>query len=245
VDIIPAIDLLDGKAVRLRRGRYDDVTFYDHDPAELAASWRRSVPRLHVVDLEGARRGLAVQRELVQRVAAAFGPGVQVGGGVRSLAAADSYFALGVERVVMGTAAVTDPATLSSVARAYPGRVVVALDARDGLIATDGWEKTSDLRVLDVVAELQSLDLAAVLYTDIDRDGMEVGPNVAATARLARSTRLPVIASGGVGTLAHLTALANADGAIAAAIVGRALHEGRFSLAEALAVVAATPLGAS
>jgi len=145
----------------------------------------------------------------------------------------------------MGTAAVTDPATLSSVARAHPGQVVVALDARDGLIATDGWEKTSDRQVLDVVAELQSLDLAAVLYTDIDRDGMEVGPNVAATARLARSTRLPVIASGGVGTLAHLTALANADGAIAAAIIGRALHEGRFSLAEALAAVAAAPSTAS
>jgi phosphoribosylformimino-5-aminoimidazole carboxamide ribotide isomerase len=245
VDIIPAIDLLDGKAVRLRRGRYDDVTFYDHDPAELAASWKNSVSRLHIVDLEGARRGLAVQRELVQRVAAAFGPGVQVGGGVRTVAAADSYLALGVERVVMGTAAISDPSTLRSVAQAHPGQVVVALDARDGLVATDGWEHTSNRQVLEVVAELESLDVAAVLYTDIERDGMEVGPNVEATARLARSTRLPVIASGGVGTLAHLTALARADATITAAIVGRALHEARFSLAEAVAAAGAAPSPAS
>ncbi|MBK7582834.1 MAG: 1-(5-phosphoribosyl)-5-[(5-phosphoribosylamino)methylideneamino]imidazole-4-carboxamide isomerase [Myxococcales bacterium] len=234
MDVIPAIDLLHGKAVRLRRGRYDDATFYEHDPAQLAAQWKGQVPRLHVVDLEGARAGRAVQTELVRRVVAAFGGGVQVGGGVRTLEAAQSYLELGVERVVLGTAAVKDQALVRALALANPGRVIIALDANDGWVATDGWEQTSDRRVADLVHELEALPLAGVLYTDIERDGTEVGPNVRATAELALATHLEVIASGGVGTLGHLTELARAGGPIRAAIVGRALHEGRFSLAEAV-----------
>jgi len=233
--IIPAIDLLDGKAVRLRRGRYDEVTSYERDPSELAREWRAHASRLHVVDLEGARAGRAVQTELVLRVVEAFGSGVQVGGGVRSLEAAESYLALGVERVVLGTAAIADPALLASLARARPGRVIVAVDAKDGWVATEGWEKTSDRRVEDLVRELDELPLAGLLYTDIERDGTEVGPNVEATSRLAASTRFPVIASGGVGSLAHLSELARAPGKIWGAVVGRALHEGRFGLEEAVA----------
>jgi phosphoribosylformimino-5-aminoimidazole carboxamide ribotide isomerase len=235
VIVIPAIDLLGGKAVRLRQGRYDEVTSYEHDPAELAAEWRAHVERLHVVDLEGARTGSAVHAGLIARIARAFGPGVQVGGGIRSAEAVRRTLELGVERVVLGTAAVEDPELLASLAADHPGRVIVALDAKDGWVATAGWEKTSDRRVEELASSLDELPLGGLLYTDIERDGTEVGPNVEATSRLAASSPHPIIASGGVGTLDHLRRLAAASGGISAAVVGRALHEGRFGLEEAVA----------
>jgi phosphoribosylformimino-5-aminoimidazole carboxamide ribotide isomerase len=236
MQVIPAIDLLGGKAVRLRQGRYEDVTVYDDNPPVLASSWSGRVERLHVVDLDGARDGRAAQWDLVRRVVAAFGAGVQVGGGVRTLAVVDSYFRLGVDRVVLGTAAVRDPDLVMQAAKAYPDRIVVALDARDGVVATDAWRDSSGIRAVDVVKDLAKLPLAAVLYTDIDRDGMEVGPNVAETARLAEDGGLPVIASGGVGTLDHVRTLAQAGKGIVGAIVGRALHERRFTLEQAVEV---------
>jgi phosphoribosylformimino-5-aminoimidazole carboxamide ribotide isomerase len=188
------------------------------------------VPRLHVVDLEGARAGAPVQRELVQSLVAAFGPGVQVGGGVRTFEAVEAYFELGVERVVLGTAAIRDPALVQRATLAFPGRVIIAVDARAGFVATDGWLEKSERRAVDLVRELSAQPIAAVLYTDIDRDGTEVGPNVAETARLARETKVPVIASGGVGTLDHLRTLSAADDGIVGAIVGRALLEKRFTV---------------
>jgi phosphoribosylformimino-5-aminoimidazole carboxamide ribotide isomerase len=236
MQVIPAIDLLGGKAVRLRQGRYEDVTVYDDNPPVLASSWSGRVERLHVVDLDGARDGRAAQWDLVRRVVAAFGAGVQVGGGVRTLAVVDSYFRLGVDRVVLGTAAVRDPDLVMQAAKAYPDRIVVALDARDGVVATDAWRDSSGIRAVDVVKDLAKLPLAAVLYTDIERDGMEVGPNVAETARLAEDGGLPVIASGGVGTLDHVRTLAQAGKGIVGAIVGRALHERRFTLEQAVEV---------
>jgi phosphoribosylformimino-5-aminoimidazole carboxamide ribotide isomerase len=239
MEVIPAIDLLDGKAVRLRQGRYEEVTSYSDNPPVLAAGWSGRVKRLHVVDLEGARAGRPMQGELVKRIVAAFGSGVQIGGGVRSQASVDAYFALGVDRVVLGTAAIRDPELVRSAAKAYPGRIIVAVDARGGLVATDGWLDQSERRAVDVVKEFAELGLAGVLYTDIERDGTEVGPNVAETARLGEETGLPIIASGGVGKLEHLTALAAAGGRISGAIVGRALHEKRFSLEEAVAAVGA------
>jgi phosphoribosylformimino-5-aminoimidazole carboxamide ribotide isomerase len=235
MEVIPAIDLLEGKAVRLRQGRYDDVTTYSSQPPVLAAGWSGRVKRLHVVDLEGARAGRPVQGDLVRRIVASFGSGVQIGGGVRSMAAVDAYFALGVDRVVLGTAAVRDPDLVRSAAQAYPGRVIVAVDARAGLVATDGWLDQSERPALDVVRDFATLGLAGVLYTDIERDGTEVGPNVAGTARLASDSGVAVIASGGVGQLSHLTALAEAGPGIVGAILGRALHEKRFSLEEAVA----------
>ncbi len=234
MDLIPAIDLLDGRVVRLRQGRYDAVTVYHEDPPALAASWRGRARRLHLVDLEGARAGRAVQRDAVQRLVAAFGPGVQVGGGVRSRAAAEGYLELGVDRVVLGTAALRAPELVVELAEAYPGRIILAVDARDGLVATEGWLEQTTTPAIDLVRRCAAYPLAAVLYTDIDRDGMETGPNVERTAALARDGGLPVIASGGVGQLDHLRALAAQPG-IAAAIVGRALHEGRFTLEQALA----------
>jgi phosphoribosylformimino-5-aminoimidazole carboxamide ribotide isomerase len=238
MEVIPALDLLDGKAVRLRQGRYDEVTVYDEHPHVVAAEWSGRVRRLHVVDLDGARGGRPQQRILVRKVVAAFGAGVQVGGGVRNMSTVNAYFDLGVERVVLGTAAIRDPDLVHEAAEAYPGRIVVAVDARNGNVATDGWVDQSGKRAIDVVRSLAKLGLAAVLYTDIDRDGTEVGPNVDSTATLARDGGLPVIASGGVGTLEHIAALAQAGSGVVGAIVGRALHEKRFTLEDATAAAA-------
>jgi phosphoribosylformimino-5-aminoimidazole carboxamide ribotide isomerase len=241
VELFPAIDLLQGKAVRLRQGRFDAVTVYADDPAELAARWRGNVQRMHVVDLEGSRAGQPVEIELVSRIVAAFGSGVQVGGGVRSLEALCAYFELGVERVVLGTAAVSEPELVAAASHAFPGRVVLAVDARGGRVATRGWLEQSEHAAIDVALRLGELPLAAVLYTDIERDGMETGPNLATTAALAEQSPFPVIASGGVGTLEHLHALCRAHPRIVGAVVGRALHEGRFSVEEAVRAADATP----
>ena len=237
MELIPAIDLLDGKAVRLRKGRYEDVTVYTEHPPALAREWSTRVRRLHVVDLEGARAGAPVQRALIREIVGAFGPGVQVGGGVRSVDAAAEDLELGADRVVLGTAAIRDPELVARLAQAYPNRVIVAVDARGGKVATHGWLETSEREAVDVVRELAALPLAAVLYTDIERDGTEVGPNVDATARLARETGVPVIASGGVGTLDHLRVLAALGGGVVAAIVGRAVHERRFTIEQALEAI--------
>jgi phosphoribosylformimino-5-aminoimidazole carboxamide ribotide isomerase len=241
MELIPAIDLLQGKAVRLRQGRYDEITVYSDDPPAIAAAWRGTVGRMHLVDLEGAREGRPVQKDLVRRVVAAFGPGVQVGGGIRTREALEQALELGADRAVLGTAAIRDPDFVAAAARAHPGRIVVAVDARRGRVATDGWLDVSELTAVELVQSIAALPLAAILYTDLERDGTEVGPNVAETRRLAREGGLPVIASGGVGTLAHLRALAAAEPPIAAAIVGRALHERRFSLAEATLAAADDP----
>lgn len=231
MELIPAIDLLAGQAVRLLKGDYDAVTDYG-DPVAIARAWAGQARRLHVVDLEGARAGRPVQLPLVTELSRAFGPGVQVGGGLRGEESMAQLVAAGVERLVLGTAAVRDPELVARVARRWPGRVVIAVDARDGKVATDGWLQQSDVTASSLVRSFAHLPLAAVLYTDIDRDGTEVGPNVPATLRLAEAG-VPVIASGGVGTLDHLRALA-ASGNVAGAIVGRALHEGRFTLGAAL-----------
>jgi len=240
LEVIPSIDLLNGKVVRLLRGRYDAVTTYSDDPAAVARSFGTIARRLHLVDLEGAREGRAVQTDAVRQLVRVFGAGVQIGGGVRSLEAAASYFDLGVDRVVMGTAAVADPALVRAVATRYPGRVVLAVDARAGRVATSGWLTQTEQRAIDVVRRYAALPLAAVLYTDIERDGTETGPNVEETATLAADCGLPVIASGGVGRLDHLVALArrslDATGLVGA-IIGRSLHEQRFTLEQAVAAV--------
>lgn len=237
--VIPSIDLLDGKVVRLLKGNYDAVTVYQHSAADVARGWRGLVERLHVVDLEGARSGVATQSEHVKRIIEAFGPGVQVGGGVRTLEAIRFYLELGVARVVLGTAALNDPALLEKAATEYPGQIILAVDGRSGRVATHGWHEQSEQLAVDVVKARAHLPLAAVLYTDIDRDGTEAGPNIAETARLAREGGLPVIASGGVGNLNHLVQLTEASRGsdIEGAIVGRALHENRFSLQQAVDTV--------
>jgi len=233
VIVIPAIDLIGGKAVRLHQGRYDAVTVYDDDPPARGRAWRGKVPWLHVVDLEGARDGHPVQREVVRAVVDAFGPGVEVGGGVRTRESFEAYLALGAERVVLGSAAVKDAALVHSLAKDHPGVVVLAVDARDGFVAVDGWTQPTRVTAVDLVRSFADAPLAGVLYTDVARDGTRVGPNVEATAELAAHTSVPIIASGGVGSLEHLRTLA-ARG-ISACIVGRAIYDGTFTLDEAIA----------
>jgi phosphoribosylformimino-5-aminoimidazole carboxamide ribotide isomerase len=233
--ILPAIDLLGGKAVRLHQGRYEDATVYDDDPVGVAKRFRGVVDAMHVVDLEGAKAGTPVQREIVRAIVEAFAGGmVEVGGGVRSRAALEAYLALGARRVVLGTAAVKDPELVRELARAYPGVVVLAVDAKDGFVATDGWTEVSKITAADLVRALGDVPIGAVLYTDVARDGTGSGPNVEATRALAAASPFPVIASGGVGTLAHLEALARLPN-VESAVVGRALYDGSLRLEDAVA----------
>lgn len=235
--VLPAIDLLGGKAVRLHQGRYEEATVYDDDPVSVARRFRDVVDAMHVVDLEGAKAGTPVQRDRVRAIVAAFtesGTGmVQVGGGVRSRDALEAYLALGARRVVLGTAAVKDPELVRELARAHPGVVVLAVDAKNGFVATDGWTEVSKLTAAELVSALGDVAIGAVLYTDVARDGTGSGPNVEATRALAAASPFPVIASGGVGTLEHLRALAAIPN-VESAVVGRALYDGSFTLADAV-----------
>jgi phosphoribosylformimino-5-aminoimidazole carboxamide ribotide isomerase len=236
MQVIPAIDLLGGCAVRLTQGRREAATVYDRAPSAVAARFAAAgATRLHVVDLDGAFAGVPANEAAVARiVAAAPALRVQVGGGVRDAGTAARLFALGAHAIVLGTAAVADPALVQALGAAHPGRVIVAVDARDGRVRLRGWTEATPLLAADVARAAQAAGAAGVLYTDIARDGLQVGPNVAATAALAQAVApLEVIASGGVGTLADLRALAAAG--IPAVVVGRALYEGAFTLEEALA----------
>jgi len=232
--IFPAIDLLGGKAVRLKQGRYEDPTIYSDDPVGVAKRFRAHSDRLHVVDLEGAKAGAPVQRELIAAIAAAHGGLLQVGGGVRTREALEAYLALGAKRVVLGTAAVKDPELVRAVAKAHPGVVVLAVDAKDGFVATEGWTEVSQRTAIDVVLALADAPIGAVLYTDVARDGMAAGPNIAATGALAARSPFPVIASGGVATTAQLEELAKLPN-VESAIVGRALYDGSLTIEDALA----------
>ncbi len=240
--ILPAIDLLGGKAVRLHQGRYEEATVYDDDPAAVARRFRAVVDAMHVVDLEGAKAGAPVQRERVRAIIEAFSPDargmVQVGGGVRTREALEGYLSLGARRVVLGTAAVKDPELVRELARAHPGVVVLAVDAKNGFVATDGWTQVSSTSAADLVRGLGDVAIGAVLYTDVARDGTGSGPNVEATRALAEASPFPVIASGGVGTLDHLRALATIAN-VESVVVGRALYDGSFTLADAVAAAAA------
>jgi len=232
----PAIDLLHGQAVRLHQGSYDAVTVYDHDPVARAKSFRAHTDMLHVVDLEGAKAGAPVQRDLVRGIIEAFGGNVQVGGGVRDEASFEAYLALGASRIVLGSAAVKSRPLVEDLAKRHPGVVVVALDAKDGFVAIDGWTTVSNVRATEFAQELAALPLGAVLYTDISRDGTHVGPNVEATVAMQACVPFPIIASGGIGSLDDLRSIARAG--LREAVVGRALYDARFTLAEALAAVA-------
>jgi phosphoribosylformimino-5-aminoimidazole carboxamide ribotide isomerase len=241
-ELIPAIDLLGGRYVRLApEGRFDAAPLREDDPAALAARYLgHGVRRLHVVDLDGARAGRPANREAIRAVlAAARGVPVQVGGGMRSLAHVEERLADGVDRVMLGTAALREPELVREAARRHPGRIAVAVDARGGRVAVEGWTEASDVSAVELARRFADAGVAALVYTDIARDGTLRGPNLEQTAALAEAVAIPVIASGGVGSLDDVRAVAGlARRGVAGLIVGRAFSTGALDLAQALEVAA-------
>ena len=236
--LYPAIDLKGGQCVRLLRGEMSRATVFSDDPAGQARRFVAAGCRyLHVVDLDGAFAGKPMNRAAVEAVVASAGVPVQLGGGIRDRATIEAWLERGVRRVILGTAALADPALVKWACRAFPGRVAIGIDARGGRVAIEGWAKETPRQALDLALEFEDAGAAAIIYTDIERDGALQGVNVAATAALARALSTEVIASGGVASLDDLRALKahEADG-IAGVICGRALYDGRLDLAAALAV---------
>lgn len=239
MELIPSIDLRGGKVVRLEQGDYARETIYDADPVEQAGRFAAAgVTRIHVVDLDAARDGGAGNSAVIRAILMACrGTSIQVAGGIRSLARVAAAFDAGASRVVIGTAALEDPDFVRAAARGYPKRIVLGLDTKNGRVATRGWRTVSELTQDDVLAQFEGVPFGALLYTEIGRDGLLGGPDVEGTAALARRTKIPVIASGGVGSLADLERLARTR-IIAGAIVGRALYSGAIELGAALAAIA-------
>jgi phosphoribosylformimino-5-aminoimidazole carboxamide ribotide isomerase len=239
MEIIPAIDLLDGQCVRLHQGDYDRVTRFAEDPVRQALEWQRQgATRLHLVDLDGARSGEAANAGAVRAITAALSIPVQLGGGVRSRDRAEELLACGLDRVILGTVAVEQPALVRELAAAHPGRIVVGIDARDGRVATRGWREESTVEATALSAALADSGIAAIISTDIATDGTLAGPNLDALRAMANATSVPVIASGGIGDLADvLSLLALEPLGVEGVIIGRALYDGRLDLAEAITAV--------
>lgn len=238
--LYPAIDLKDGKCVRLRRGEMDQATIYADDPGVQARAWQDAGFRwLHVVDLNGAFAGRPVNADAVRAILAATGNPVQLGGGIRDLAGIEAWLAAGVTRVILGSAAAKNPTLVIEACRAFPGRIVVGIDARDGFVATEGWAETSTMPAAELGLRFEDAGVAAIVYTDIGRDGMLSGLNLEETVALAARVTTPVIASGGVGGMEHLRGLKEAavGTRITGVIVGRALYDGRIDPAAALTLV--------
>ncbi len=238
--VIPAIDIRNGQCVRLRQGRMAEATVFSDDPVDMAVRWaRRGARRLHVVDLDGAFAGAPVNRKLVAAIAARLPRvPVQAGGGVRTLEAVRAYVEAGVRQVVVGTRALEDPEFVGAACEAFPGRIIVGIDAVDGKVATDGWAKVSSVDAADLAGRCAGRGVSAVIHTDVARDGMMRGLNVGATVELAKRCPVPVIASGGVAGPADIAALQAAarklaGGELAGVIAGRALYEGALDFAEA------------
>jgi len=234
--IIPAIDLKDGQCVRLRQGVMEDTTVFSDDPLEMATKWvGEGARRLHLVDLNGAFEGKPVNAECVNEITKAF-PNlpVQIGGGIRDIKIANTYIEAGVSYLIIGTMAVTHPEFISELCREFPGRIIVGLDANNGLVATDGWAKQTDINVVELSKKYEQDGVSSIIYTDIARDGMMQGVNVKATADLAKETTIPIIASGGITNLDDIAALIkNAHHGIIGAITGRAIYEGMLDFNDA------------
>ncbi|HEY8368123.1 MAG TPA: 1-(5-phosphoribosyl)-5-[(5-phosphoribosylamino)methylideneamino]imidazole-4-carboxamide isomerase [Thermodesulfobacteriota bacterium] len=241
-EVVPAIDVKDGRCVRLVQGRFDEATVYGDDPVAVARRWAEAgAPRLHVVDLDGAVAGRPLARDLVVAIARAVAPlPVQVGGGIRTRADLDAYLDAGLDRVILGTAALEDRGLLAAAAAAHAGRVWVGLDVRDGRLAVRGWLETAAEAPVEAASALAEAGAAGFVVTDIARDGTLAGPSLEQALAVARAVDRPVLASGGVSSADDLRRLA-ASGRLAGAIVGKALYAGRVTLADALAAVAGLP----
>ena len=239
MEILPAIDLLDGACVRLHQGDYDQVTRFSEDPVAQALSWQsQGATRLHLVDLDGAKRGEPINDAAVRAITAALGIPVQLGGGVRSLERAEELIACGLDRVILGTVAIEQPQLVQELAQRHPGRIVVGIDANDGRVATRGWIEQSDVLATDLAKQFSAAGIAAIITTDIATDGTLAGPNLEALRTMAQCSAVPVIASGGIGCMADLLSLLPLEPlGVTGVIVGRALYDGRVDLAEAIAAL--------
>ena len=240
--LFPAVDIQDGKAVRLKQGRAHESTVFAEDPTDAAKAWEaRGAQWLHVVDLDGAFDGAAKSREIVRRICTELSIPVQLGGGIRDMATAQAYFDAGVSRLIIGTLALEQPELFAEMCRAFPGRIGVSLDAEGGKLKTRGWVADTGLTVDGALPRLLADGAAFIIYTDIERDGMQCGVNVAALEHLSRLSTVPVIAAGGVATLADVQKLypLTRTTSLAGAVSGRALYEGTLNLEEANAWIAA------
>lgn len=238
--LYPAIDLKDGQCVRLYKGAMEQATVFSDDPAAQARAFvAAGCEWLHLVDLNGAFAGHPVNAAAVEAILAAVDVPAQLGGGIRDMATIERWLDRGLARVILGTVAVENPELVREAARAFPGKVAVGIDARGGRVATRGWAEETEVQATDLARSFEDAGVAAIIYTDIDRDGAMQGPNVAATAALARAVSIPVIASGGVSSIADLLALKNSGAPLDGAISGRALYDGAIDLREALTALKA------
>jgi phosphoribosylformimino-5-aminoimidazole carboxamide ribotide isomerase len=239
LEIIPAIDLKEGRCVRLVQGQMDKETLYYEDPLEAAGMWvSRGAPRIHVVDLDGAVTGSPKNLPAIERIVRAVDVPIQVGGGIRTQEDIIRYLEIGVERLILGTLACQDPDYVTRLAETYPNKILLGIDAKEGYVAIKGWQDVTQARAVDLIKSYPSLPLAGIVYTDIQRDGMLVGPNLPATEEVCQVSPFPVIASGGVTTLEDLVALSRmAPLGLAGAIVGKALYSGRLNYREAVQAV--------
>jgi phosphoribosylformimino-5-aminoimidazole carboxamide ribotide isomerase len=234
--IIPAIDLKDGQCVRLRQGRMEDSTVFSGDPVDMASRWvDAGARRLHLVDLNGAFAGEPVNGDVVTAIARAYPDlPIQIGGGIRNAETIEAYLKAGVNYVIIGTKAVKEPEFVTEMCKQFPGHIIVGIDAKQGMVATDGWAEVTEVKATDLAKRFEADGVSAIVYTDIDRDGMMQGVNVEATVNMARASSIPVIASGGITNMDDIVALnAVADQGILGAITGRAIYEGTLDVAEA------------
>ncbi|MGB7970696.1 MAG: 1-(5-phosphoribosyl)-5-[(5-phosphoribosylamino)methylideneamino]imidazole-4-carboxamide isomerase [Candidatus Deferrimicrobiaceae bacterium] len=234
--VIPAIDIQAGKAVRLRQGRQEDATVFSDSPLEVARGFARmGATRLHVVDLDGAFAGRPVNEGIIHRIVTAVDIPVQVGGGVRNFDIAARYLGSGVSRVILGTSIVRNPEEVLRITKAYPGKVAAGIDAKEGFAAIRGWVEVTGVTAVDLARQMEKSGISCFIYTDISRDGMMAGPNFRSIREFARGLSSPVIASGGVSTVADLTTLGEMEGdGVCGAVVGRAIYDGSLPLVEAL-----------
>ena len=238
--VIPAIDVKEGRCVRLLQGDFDRSTVYSDHPAQIALEWqKKGAERIHIIDLEGSRDGAPRNRDVIGEIARAVDVPLQVGGGIRDMKTVNAYLAMGVAYVILGTVALKDRDFVLNVCAAHPGRIILALDARDGMIAVEGWTESTDRSPAEVAAQYEGCGLDAIIYTDIQRDGMQSGVNVESTRLLAEAVDVPVIASGGVASLQDIDRLLEAGGSrIMGVITGKALYTGALRLEDAIARVA-------
>ncbi len=236
MEIIPAIDLLNGKCVRLNQGNYNEVTKFNSDPIEQAQIWEsQGAKRLHLVDLDGAKTGKPINDLTIKEIKKSIAIPIQLGGGIRSIDRAKELFGIGIDRIILGTIAIENPELVKDLSKEYPKRVAVGIDAKEGMVATRGWLKKSEISSLELAKQLNDLELAAIISTDIETDGTLKGPNVQALREIAEMSVNPVIASGGIGSIADLISLAGFENeGIEGIIVGRALYDGSIDLKEAI-----------